>query len=208
MALKPEIEKGFILVVGSASVAAANLPALTHLLATKIDSPVIVTLTRKARRFVTNDALLHFGGAAAVVYDRSPTITDRPNHVWLSSCARAILVYPASAAFIGLLANGLAPDVASTTLLCSHGKPLLVAPNMNQSMWNNPLLQRNVATLRGSGMEIAPTQDGMAPDVHRVIELFEQMLVSNPHSPYQEKQNGCRNHLSVVNDRHRSADPR
>lgn len=169
-------DPAFALLVATGSVAAGNLPGLAHLIMERLGVPTVALLTRQARRFVTTETLLHMGGVKMVVHDGTPTIAGAPNHVWLSSQAVGTLVYPASAGFIGKMASGLATDLASTTLLCCLGKPILIAPSMHPKMWNHPLVQRNVRVLSEIGMGIAPTEDGMPAGVHEIQELFGRML--------------------------------
>ena len=68
-------------------------------------------------------------------------------HIDLSRKCDAILVFPASANIIGKYANGIADDLASTTLLASN-KPIFMAPAMNVEMWNNYANQNNVKKLK------------------------------------------------------------
>ena len=84
-------------------------------------------------------------------------------HIDLSRDADAILVAPCTANFIAKLAHGLADDLLSTLALArrvSPPCPLLVAPAMNVEMWNNPATQRNLATIRGDGVELLGPASG------------------------------------------------
>ena len=69
-------------------------------------------------------------------------------HIELSRSADLVVVAPATADLMAKAANGLADDLASTTLLATD-KPVLMAPAMNVRMWLHPATQRNLATLRG-----------------------------------------------------------
>jgi phosphopantothenoylcysteine decarboxylase/phosphopantothenate--cysteine ligase len=84
-------------------------------------------------------------------------------HIDLSRDADAILIAPCTANFIAKLAHGLADDLLSTLALARRTSPpcpLLVAPAMNVEMWNNPATQRNVAALRGDGIEVLGPASG------------------------------------------------
>ena len=72
-------------------------------------------------------------------------------HIDLARKADAILVFPASANIIGKYANGIADDLASTTLLASN-KQIFVAPAMNVQMWENPANIKNVIKLSENGI--------------------------------------------------------
>jgi phosphopantothenoylcysteine decarboxylase/phosphopantothenate--cysteine ligase len=80
-------------------------------------------------------------------------------HIELSRAADLILVAPATADFLAKMANGLADDLASTTLLATD-KGVLVAPAMNVRMWTHPATQRNVARLVADGVEFVGPEDG------------------------------------------------
>lgn len=70
-----------------------------------------------------------------------------PPHLSLSEAADLFLVAPATADLIGKFAGGIADDLV-TTLMIGRDCPALLAPAMNTRMWENPIVQRNIATLR------------------------------------------------------------
>lgn len=83
-------------------------------------------------------------------------------HIRLSREADVIVVVPASANLIAKLAQGIADDLASTTLLAGD-KQILFAPAMNQMMWSNAATQENLKILRARGyMQIGPASGEMA----------------------------------------------
>jgi phosphopantothenoylcysteine decarboxylase/phosphopantothenate--cysteine ligase len=83
-------------------------------------------------------------------------------HIRLSREADLVVVAPATADRIAKMANGLADDLASTTLLASD-KPVLIAPAMNPQMWEHAATRRNVATLAGDGVRmVGPNPGDMA----------------------------------------------
>lgn len=94
-------------------------------------------------------------------------------HIRLTREANLIVIAPASASLLARLANGMADDLATTTLLASD-KPALFAPAMNHKMWSNPATQENVRRLleRGYAM-IAPTEGDMACGEFGVGRLAE-----------------------------------
>ena len=73
----------------------------------------------------------------------------RTHHINLADWADAVIVAPATANIIGKAANGIADDFVSTTLLAMHC-PIIFAPAMNDNMWNNPAVQRNITVLEKS----------------------------------------------------------
>lgn len=83
-------------------------------------------------------------------------------HIRLSREADLIIIAPASANIMAQMAQGLAQDLATTTLLAAD-KPILIAPAMNQMMWANPATQANVATLQARGIaQVGPGSGDMA----------------------------------------------
>jgi phosphopantothenoylcysteine decarboxylase/phosphopantothenate--cysteine ligase len=82
------------------------------------------------------------------------------NHVNLADWADIIVVAPATANIIGKIANGICDDLLTTTLCTCSQKPVLLAPAMNNNMWTNPAVQRNVTTLRDMGFELIGPEKG------------------------------------------------
>ncbi|MCA9198595.1 MAG: phosphopantothenoylcysteine decarboxylase [Planctomycetales bacterium] len=77
-------------------------------------------------------------------------------HIELADRAALMCVAPATADFVGKIANGIADDLLSTLYLCFEG-PVLLAPAMNVQMWNKPAVQRNLKQLTEDGVRlIAP----------------------------------------------------
>jgi phosphopantothenoylcysteine synthetase/decarboxylase len=74
-------------------------------------------------------------------------------HIELARWADVILIAPASANTLARLAQGLADDLLGTLCLASRA-PLLVAPAMNQVMWEHAATQANLALLRERGVRI------------------------------------------------------
>jgi phosphopantothenoylcysteine decarboxylase/phosphopantothenate--cysteine ligase len=159
--------EGLTLVIGTGSVAAVNIGGLLHELSSALPGPTAVVLTDAARRFVTPAALCHLGRCPVLTCETTgPGL--RPLHVWLTDVARRVLVYPASAGFLGRVAGGLATDLASTSYLCSTGLPTLVVPSMHPRMWDGELVRQNVRRLRAAGAQVLLSHDGAAPPVAEV----------------------------------------
>jgi phosphopantothenoylcysteine decarboxylase/phosphopantothenate--cysteine ligase len=87
------------------------------------------------------------------------TDVDSVKHVALGQGAELIVVAPASAAFLGRYAAGIADDLLMNTLLASKA-PVLVVPAMHTEMWLNPATQANVATLRDRGVTVLEPDSG------------------------------------------------
>ena len=81
-------------------------------------------------------------------------------HISLAQWADIAIVAPATANIIGKLANGIADDALSTTLL-AFTKPLYIAPSMNENMYNHPAVQQNINTLKQFHIRIISPESGI-----------------------------------------------
>jgi phosphopantothenoylcysteine synthetase/decarboxylase len=82
-----------------------------------------------------------------------------PQHLRLTEQADLFLVAPATADLIGKFAGGIADDLV-TTLMIGRDCPALLAAAMNTRMWDNPIVQRNVATLKELGYGFIEPEEG------------------------------------------------
>jgi phosphopantothenoylcysteine decarboxylase/phosphopantothenate--cysteine ligase len=150
-------QKRVLLIVGG-GVAAYKSLELVRLLR-KAGVAVRPILTAAGARFVTALSL----GALAEDAVRSDLFSlegeAEMGHIELSRSADLVVVAPATADLMAKAANGLADDLASTTLLATD-KPVMMAPAMNVRMWLHAATQRNLATLRGDGVAIVGPNDG------------------------------------------------
>ena len=150
-------EKRVLLIVGG-GIAAYKALELTRLLR-KAGVGVRPILTKAGAEFVT--ALSLSALAEDKVYGELFSLTDEAEmgHIQLSRSADLVVVAPTTADLIAKAANGLAGDLASTTLLATD-KPVLMAPAMNVRMWLHPATQRNIATLKADGVSFVGPDDG------------------------------------------------
>ena len=121
---------------------------------------VRVIMTKNAERFVTSNTL-----AALTKYPVLDNLWSKENeasvpHVHLAHWTELALVVPATANFIAKMANGIADDAASTTMLATSA-PILIVPAMNDQMWNNPATQRNLQFLKNNQVQIMEPAVGM-----------------------------------------------
>ena len=121
---------------------------------------VTPVLTRAGAEFVTPLSLSAL--AASKVYQDLFDLTDEAEmgHIELSRAADLVVVAPATADLMAKMAAGLANDLASTLLLATD-KRVLIVPAMNVRMWNHPATQRNLATLQGDGVLVTGPDDGV-----------------------------------------------
>jgi len=84
-------------------------------------------------------------------------------HIDLADWADVVVVAPATANIIGKFANGICDDLLSTVLCACWAKPMIFAPAMNEKMWANPAVQKNVKFLSRSGVKlIGPNRGRLA----------------------------------------------
>ncbi len=153
-------DKRVLLIVGG-GIAAYKCLELVRLLR-KSGIAVRCILTKGGEAFVTPLSLAALSEDR--VYQELFSLTDEAEmgHIQLSRSADLVVVAPATADLMARAANGLANDLATTTLLATD-KPVLMAPAMNVRMWNHPATQRNVATLAGDGISfVGPDEGAMA----------------------------------------------
>jgi phosphopantothenoylcysteine decarboxylase/phosphopantothenate--cysteine ligase len=86
-------------------------------------------------------------------------------HVELGDWGQVLLVAPATANLLARLARGHADDLVTATVLAARC-PVLVAPAMNDAMWEKPAVQENVATLRAHGCAIVEPEVGHLASGH------------------------------------------
>ncbi|WP_101696904.1 phosphopantothenoylcysteine decarboxylase [Clostridium minihomine] len=75
-------------------------------------------------------------------------------HISLAKKADLLLIAPASADIIGKMANGIADDMLSSVVLAIKDIPRYIAPAMNTNMYENPIVQDNLARLKKYGFQI------------------------------------------------------
>ncbi len=75
-------------------------------------------------------------------------------HIDLASWADIVLVVPATANIIGKIANGICDDLLSTTMCACWRKPVIIAPAMNNRMWEHPAVQKNISIIKDMGFEL------------------------------------------------------
>lgn len=82
------------------------------------------------------------------------------SHTSFIEWADIIVIAPATADIIAKFAVGICDDLLTTTLCACWEKPILLAPSMNDKMWANPVVKRNIEAVKGNGMKIAGPASG------------------------------------------------
>lgn len=121
---------------------------------------VRVAMTDAATRFVSPMTFEVLSGQAVGTSTFGDGDEEALDHVQWSREADLVLVTPATANFLAKMANGLADDLCSTLITTATNKPIVVAPAMNDQMWNNPANRENLARLQERGIEIVEPGSG------------------------------------------------
>ena len=125
----------------------------------KAGCEVKVVSTQNTLSFVTPLAIETLSGNKLYVDMFEPSESRNTEHISLTQWADIAIVAPATANIIGKLANGIADDALSTTLL-AFSKPLYIAPAMNENMYKHPAVQKNLDTLKQFGIHIISPEIG------------------------------------------------
>ena len=152
---------GRVLLIISGGIACYKSLELIRLLK-KTNIELDVVITKSAQQFIT--PLLITSLNEKKCYTDLFSIEDETqmNHIALARKPDIILVAPATANIIAKIANGIADDLASTTLLASYSK-IIMAPSMNPVMWNNLATKENCQKLLNRGISfIEPDSGDMA----------------------------------------------
>jgi phosphopantothenoylcysteine decarboxylase/phosphopantothenate--cysteine ligase len=157
MTARPLSNARILLIVGGGVAAYKSLELIRRLRERGVVTRVV--MTEAAKRFVAPLSFAALSGHA-VRFDPFSLIDEAEmGHIELSREADLVVVAPATADLLARMAQGLANDLASTTLLATD-KRVLAAPAMNLRMWLHPATRRNVATLRADGVAFVGPDEG------------------------------------------------
>jgi phosphopantothenoylcysteine decarboxylase/phosphopantothenate--cysteine ligase len=112
---------------------------------------VSVAMTKHATEFVQPLTFRALTDKHVIVDDYDPANPDPIAHINFSQSIDLLLIVPATANIIAKFANGVADDFLSSTYLASNA-PVMIAPAMNVTMWEQPATQRNIARLKADGV--------------------------------------------------------
>ena len=143
----------------SSSIAAYKICNLARML-TKLGADVHVSMTANTQNFVhplTFETLTQHK-CLIDTFDRN--FEYSVEHVSIAKKADVVMIAPATANVIGKIANGIADDMLTTTVMACTCKKI-IAPAMNHNMFHNPIVQENIEKLRRHGYEIIEPVNGM-----------------------------------------------
>ena len=145
--------EGKTVVLGvTGSIAAYKIASLASALV-KLRADVTVIMTHNATNFINPITFETLTGNKCLVDTFDRNFQYSVEHVSLAKKADIFMVAPASANVIGKIANGIADDMLTTTIMACKC-PKLISPAMNTNMYENPILQDNLKKLEGYGYEI------------------------------------------------------
>jgi phosphopantothenoylcysteine decarboxylase/phosphopantothenate--cysteine ligase len=155
----------------------------------KAGCDVSVAMTKHATEFIQPLTFRALTGEYVIVDDYDADNPDPIAHVNFSQNIDLLLIVPATANTIAKFANGVADDFLSSTYLASTA-PVLIAPAMNVTMWENPATQRNIAQLKKDRVHfVEPVEGELAcktvgtgklEDVENIVEQALSLLRGVP----------------------------
>jgi len=150
-----------VIVGVTASIAAYKACEIVNLLRKNLFD-VRVILTKDALEFVTPLTLQTLSGNKVLTDMFEPSERWNPVHTSLADNASLILIAPATANVIGRLANGICDDLLTCVTYASKA-PVLIAPAMNENMYNHRIVMKNIAKLKKIGYSfVGPVKGRLA----------------------------------------------
>ena len=141
------------------SIAAYKLVNLARMLV-KLNCNVHVLMTQNAANFINPITFETLTKHKCLIDTFDRNFEYSVEHVALAKAADVVMIAPASANVIGKIANGVADDMLTTTVMACPCKKI-VSPAMNHNMFHNPIVQDNIAKLKHYGYEIVEPAHGM-----------------------------------------------
>ena len=151
----------------------------------KQGAEVRVIMTEHAQQFVTPLTFKEISGNKVAVSMWDSNQEFNVEHISLANWADAFVVAPATANILAKMANGIADDLLSTTLLAAQA-PIIVCPAMNTGMYQNPITQENIAKLEAHGVTVMPpavgylacgvSGPGRLPEPQQIVEFIDEFF--------------------------------
>jgi phosphopantothenoylcysteine decarboxylase/phosphopantothenate--cysteine ligase len=151
----------------------------------KKDINVDVIMTESATKFVTPLSFQSLSQNQVIVDMFLEPKSWEIQHISLADKADVLAIVPATANVIGKIANGIADDMLTTTVMATKA-PVLIAPAMNVNMYENPIVQRNIQILKQYGYHIIEPIEGRLAcgyvgkgklnDIDLIFDYIEMLL--------------------------------
>ena len=173
-----------VLLCVTGGIAAYKMPNVARMLR-KMHCNVHVIMTQNATNFITATTFETLTGNKCLIDTFDRNFEFSVEHVALAKLADLVLIAPATANVIGKIANGIADDMLTTTVMACTCKTL-VAPAMNHNMYHNSIVQENLEKLKKHGYEIidpvcgmlanGDTGDGKFPSEEELVDYVVREL--------------------------------
>lgn len=144
-----------------------------------------VIMTDNATKFISPLTVESLAGRKVYINMFNDDDYSEVAHIKLAKEADLILIVPATANIIGKVANGIADDMLSTTIMATK-KPVIFAPAMNNQMYENPIVQNNIRKLENYGYKfIEPVvghlacggkEIGKLPNTKTLVKRAEEII--------------------------------
>ena len=156
---QPMLKGKTVVLAVSGSIAAYKIASLARALG-KLHADVQVLMTQNATNFINPITFETLTGNKCLVDTFDRNFQYSVEHVALAKRADVVLVAPASANVIGKIANGIADDMLTTTVMACKCKKI-ISPAMNTQMFENPIVQDNLKKLEHYGYEVIQPAVGL-----------------------------------------------
>lgn len=151
--------KGKTVVVGvTGGIAVYKIPNLVSMLK-KAGADVYVIMTKNSMEFITPLPFETLTGHNCIVDTFAHNFTMDVEHISISKKADLVIIAPCTANVIGKIANGIADDMLTTTIMACTC-PVLISPAMNTKMYENKIVQKNISTLKANGYKVIDSDSG------------------------------------------------
>lgn len=178
------LQKKTVLLGVTGGIAAYKMPNVARMLK-KMHCNVHVLMTQNATNFITPTTFETLTANKCLIDTFDRNFEFSVEHVALAKQADLVLIAPATANVIGKIANGIADDMLTTTVMACTCK-CMVAPAMNHNMYHNSIVQENIEKLKRHGYEIidpvcgmlanGDTGDGKLPSEETLVEYVVREL--------------------------------
>lgn len=152
-------DKKTVLLCVTSSIASCKSAYLARVLV-KNGYNVNVIMSKNATEFITPLTFERLTNNKCITDTFEKNYTYDVEHISLAKASAAVIIAPATANIIGKLANGIADDMLSTTVMACKC-PVFIAPAMNTNMYENPIVQDNMNKLKKFGYQFIEPQSGL-----------------------------------------------
>ncbi len=168
----------------SGGIAAYKVASLVSYLK-KFDIDIHIIMTNNATKFITPTTLETLSKNKVIIDEFQCDLNEFIPHIEFSQNTDLFVVVPATANIIGKIANGIADDLLSSSIIACNQKVLII-PAMNTHMYENKIVQDNLAKLKKYGYEILEpisknlacgvTGIGALPDIKDITSKINELI--------------------------------